>query len=96
MSTRRKRRKKSTCVACARRIRPQHPCVGLRDRQTSVELRYHGHSGCWAAMIAETARRLEAGKLYVLTYYHPLFCNASGPNCSAGCFRPAAGAAEVS
>ena len=72
------------CVACARRIRPTHPHVGVVDLDTGTEWTYHAR--CMERAAEETMRRMERGKVYVVRHYHTCGDEAAGFNCSGGCF----------
>ena len=74
------------CVACARRIRANHPHIGVLDYQTGVEFTYHARPKCQERALQETVTRLERGKVHVLRYHH--VCHDEGPgfDCSGGCF----------
>jgi len=75
------------CAACARRIKPHHPHIGVEDLQTGVEFSYHARR-CQERCAEETATRLEAGKVYVMHHYHSALCpdEAPGSGCAGGCF----------
>ena len=74
------------CAACARRIRPHHPHVGVEDLATGVEFSYHAR--CQERCADETATRMERGKVYVLHHYHSPLCpdESPGSGCAGGCF----------
>jgi hypothetical protein len=76
------------CAACAGRIRPQHPSIGVEDLETGVEFSYHARPDCQIRCAEETATRLVAGKVYAAHHYHASTCPdaASGFDCSGGCF----------
>ncbi len=40
------RSKAIRCVACAGRVKPQHPHIGVEDLATGVEFSYHARGGC--------------------------------------------------
>jgi hypothetical protein len=74
------------CAACARRIRPAHPHIGVEDLATGEEFSYHAR--CQERCAEETAARMERGKVYVLHHYHSALCPDESPGlgCSGGCF----------
>jgi hypothetical protein len=76
------------CAACAGRIKPQHPHVGVEDLETGVEFSYHARPDCQIRCAEETATRLSAGKVYAAHHYHSALCPvaASGFGCTGGCF----------
>ncbi len=76
------------CAACARRIKPHHPHIGVEDLETGREFSYHVGPGCQERAAEETAARLERGKVYVLHHYHSSTCpdKAPGFGCAGGCF----------
>ncbi len=78
------------CVACARRIRPNHPHLGVVDLETGSEWAYHARPTCQLRAGQETAARLERGKVYVMRHYHVCGDEAPGADCSGGCFSGAA------
>jgi len=84
------------CVACAGRVKPQHPHIGVEDLKTGVEFSYHARRGCQIRAVEETATRLEAGKVYVMRHYHSPLCpdESPGPGCAGGCFDTPMAAAE--
>ncbi len=79
------------CAACARRIKPQHPHIGVEDHDAGREISYHARPACQKRATDETLARLEAGRVYVLHHYHSALCPdaAAGFGCSAGCFDTA-------
>ena len=76
------------CAACARRIKPHHPHIGVEDLQTGVEFSYHARPECQKRCAEETATRLEAGKVYAMHHYHASTCSDESPGfgCAGGCF----------
>ncbi len=76
------------CAACAGRIRPQHPHIGVEDLETGVEFSYHARASCQKRCVEETVTRLEAGKVYAMHHYHSSTCadEAPGFGCGGGCF----------
>ncbi len=74
------------CVACARRIKPHHPHVGLIDLETGSEIPYHARCREHAAW--DFAAMMERGKAYVMRHYHGSACpdEAPGFGCAGGCF----------
>jgi len=76
------------CVACAGRIKPHHPHIGVEDLATGEEFSYHARSGCQIRCVEETATRLEAGKVYAMHHYHSSKCfdEVPGFGCAGGCF----------
>jgi hypothetical protein len=74
------------CVACARRIRPHHPHIGVEDLQTGVEFSYHAR--CQKRAAEETAARMKRGKVYAMHHYHSPLCpdESPGSGCAGGCF----------
>jgi hypothetical protein len=74
------------CAACARRIRPHHPHIGIEDLATGEEFSYHAR--CRERLVLETAARMERGKAYAMHHYHSALCpdEAPGFGCSGGCF----------
>ncbi len=78
------------CVACARRIRPNHPHLGVVDLETGSEWTYHARPNCQLKAGQETAARLERGKVYVMRRYHVCGDETAGFDCSGGCFSGAA------
>ena len=84
------------CAACAGRIKPRHPHIGVEDLGTGEEFSYHARSGCQIRAVEETATRLRAGKVYVMRHYHSPLCpdGSPGPGCAGGCFDTPMVAAE--
>jgi hypothetical protein len=78
------------CVACARRIRENHPHVGVVDLETGSEWAYHARPKCQLRAGRETATRIRQGKVYVMRHYHVCGDEAPGAHCSGGCFSGAA------
>ena len=78
------------CVACARRIRPNHPHLGVVDLTTGSEWTYHTRPKCQLRAGQETAARIQRGKVYVMRHYHVCGDEAPGADCSGGCFSGAA------
>ncbi len=78
------------CVACARRIRPNHPHIGVVDLETGSEWTYHARPRCQLRAGQETATRIRQGKVYVMRHYHVCGDEAPGADCSGGCFSGAA------
>ncbi len=78
------------CLACARRIRDNHPHVGVVDLTTGSEWPYHARPRCMERASQETAVRLERGSVYILRHYHTCGDEAAGFSCSGGCFAGAA------
>ena len=78
------------CMACARRIRPNHPHLGVVDLTTGSDWTYHARPRCMEAATRETAARLERGRVYVLRHYHTCGDEAACFDCSGGCFTGAA------
>ncbi len=76
------------CAACARRIRPHHPHIGVEDLQTGEEFSYHARGDCQERLVLETAARMERGKAYAMHHYHSALCpdTAPGFGCAGGCF----------
>jgi hypothetical protein len=76
------------CAACAGRIKPQHPHIGVEDLETGKEFSYHARPSCQIRAAEETATRLEAGKVFVAHHYHASTCpdEVLGFGCSGGCF----------
>ena len=82
----RRRRKQSRCVACARRIRDNHPHLGVVDPEVGSEWTYHAKPRCQQRAIQETAARLQRGKVYIMRCYHVCGDKAPGFDCPGGCF----------
>ncbi len=82
------RQKVIRCAACAGRIRPQHPHIGVEDLETGVEFSYHARFECQKRCAEETVKRLEAGKVFAAHHYHSSTCRDEAPGfgCSGGCF----------
>jgi len=82
------------CAACARRIRPHHPHIGVEDLATGEEFSYHAR--CRERCAEETAARMERGKAYVLHHYHSTLCPDEAPDfgCAGGCFDTQTAAAN--
>jgi hypothetical protein len=82
------RQKVIRCAACAGRIKPQHPHIGVEDLETGVEFSYHARASCQKRCVEETVTRLEAGKVFAAHHYHSSRCpdEAPGFGCAAGCF----------
>jgi len=82
------RQKVIRCAACAARIKPQHPHIGVEDLETGVEFSYHARPGCQIRAAEETFTRLEAGKVYAMHHYHSSTCSDEAPGfgCAGGCF----------
>ncbi len=78
------------CVACARRIRPNHPHLGVVDLTTGSEWTYHARPKCQLRAGQEPAARIRQGKVYVMRHYHVCGDEAPGADCSGGCFSGAA------
>ena len=74
------------CMACAKRIRANHPHIGVVDLTTGSEWTYHAWPKCQERTGQETAARIERGKVYVMRHYHVCDDEASGFDCSGGCF----------
>jgi hypothetical protein len=76
------------CAACAGRIKPHHPHIGVEDLETGKEFSYHARASCQKRCVEETVTRLEAGKVFAAHHYHSSRCPdaASGFGCAAGCF----------
>ena len=76
------------CAACAGRIKPQHPHIGVEDLATGKEFSYHARPGCQIRCAEETVTRLEAGKVFAAHHYHSSRCpdEAPGFGCAADCF----------
>jgi hypothetical protein len=74
------------CASCARRIRDNHPHVGVEDYATGVEAAYHARPECQERAAEDLHRMLERGSLYILSHYH--VCPDEDPDfdCSGGCF----------
>jgi hypothetical protein len=79
------------CAACARRIRENHPHVGLEDYDTGKEIAYHARPRCQERAAAEMARYMERGKVYILHHYHVCGDERGGLDCVGGCFTGAVG-----
>ncbi|MDQ3315990.1 MAG: hypothetical protein M3522_01505 [Actinomycetota bacterium] len=76
------------CAACAGRIKPHHPHIGVEDLTTGKEFSYHARVGCQIRAAEETATRLEAGSVYAMHHYHSSTCpdEVPGWGCAGGCF----------
>ncbi len=74
------------CVACARRIRPNHPHIGVEDCETGAEWTYHARPKCQQRATEETAARLAPGRVYVVHHYHTCGDEGAGFECRGGCF----------
>jgi hypothetical protein len=76
------------CAACAGRIRPQHPHIGVENLETGEEFSYHARPDCQKRCAEETFTRLEAGKVYAMHHYHSSTCPDESPGfgCRGGCF----------
>jgi len=74
------------CVACAKRIRPIHPHLGVVDLTSGTEWAYHARPRCQLRAGQETAARLERGRVYVLRYFHTCGDETAGFHCRGGCF----------
>lgn len=76
------------CAACAGRIRPQHPHIGVEDLETGKEFSYHARYHCQIRCAEETATRLEARKIFAAHHYHSAWCPDESPGfgCTGGCF----------
>jgi hypothetical protein len=74
------------CVACARRVRENHPHLGVVDLETGSEWTYHARPKCQLRARQETATRIRQGKVYVMRHYHVCGDEAPGADCSGGCF----------
>jgi hypothetical protein len=74
------------CVACARRIRPNHPHLGVVDLETGSEWTYHARPRCQLRAGQETAARLQRGKVYGMRYFHTCGDETAGFSCRGGCF----------
>lgn len=74
------------CAACTRRIRPNHPHLGVVDLATGSEWTYHARAKCQLKAGQETAARLERGRVYIMRHYHTCGDEASGFDCRGGCF----------
>ncbi len=76
------------CAACAGRIKPQHPHIGVENLETGEEFSYHARPACQQRCAEETFTRLEAGKVYAMHHYHSSTCpdEAPGFGCAGGCF----------
>jgi hypothetical protein len=76
------------CAACAGRIRPQHPHIGVENLETGEEFSYHVRPDCQTRCAEETFTRLEAGKVYAMHHYHSSTCSDESPGfgCAGGCF----------
>ncbi len=78
------------CAACAKRIKSHHPHIGVIDLETGAETSYHAR--CQEHPVAETATRIERGKVYILRHYHSSACPDERPGfgCAGGCFNTVA------
>jgi len=76
------------CAACARRIKPHHPHIGLIDHESGREISYHAHPSCQKRGAEEMASLLERGRVYILRHYHASTCpdEVPGWGCTGGCF----------
>jgi hypothetical protein len=76
------------CAACAGRIKPQHPHIGVENLETGEEFSYHARPDCQKRCVEETVTRLEAGKVFAAHHYHSSSCPDAAPGfgCSGGCF----------
>ncbi len=74
------------CAACARRIRPHHPRIGVEDYDTGVEFSYHARPECSKRAAEDMHVMMKGGGLYLLHHYH--VCDDAEPDfdCSGGCF----------
>src|SRR5215208_1400879 len=77
------------CSACKRRIRDNHPYVGLEDYDTGKERAYHAKPACQEALSETISRAAGTGKLLLVHHYHTCGDEASGYECYAGCFSSA-------
>jgi hypothetical protein len=84
------RRRSLRCGACARRIKPHHPHVGLIDYESGREISYHARPNCQKRGAEEMASLLagSAGRVYILRHYHSAACPDERPGfgCAGGCF----------
>ena len=74
------------CAACTRRIRDNHPHIGVVDVISGKEICYHARPACQRRAALETAARIERGRIYALRHYHVCNDEASGFDCGGGCF----------
>jgi hypothetical protein len=58
------------CAACSRRIRENHPHIGVLDFLSGDEVSYHAHAACQERASENLHRMIERGCLYVLNHYH--------------------------
>jgi hypothetical protein len=77
------------CLACAKRIRREHPYVGIKDLENKRELRYHASSECQLACAEQLEAIMERGAVYVIHHYHTCGYEEAGFDCSGGCFSGA-------
>jgi len=74
------------CLACGKRIRDEHPYVGVEELESGRELRYHARAECQMEGGQQMATMLERGKAYVVRHYHTCGDEENGFDCTCGCF----------
>jgi hypothetical protein len=74
------------CGACARRIRPNQPHIGVEDYDAGAEFNYHARPECQQRAMEETEARIQGGKLFIVHHYHVCGDEAAGFDCCGGCF----------
>jgi len=74
------------CAACSRRIRANHPHIGIEDYESGSEVCYHARSECQERAAEDMHAMMERGKVYFINHYHVCEDADSGWNCSGGCF----------
>jgi hypothetical protein len=74
------------CLACGKRIRDEHPYVGVEELESGQEMRYHARAECQMGAGEQLAALIKGGHVYVAHHYH--VCGDENPTfgCSGGCF----------
>jgi len=79
----------AVCLACGKRIRDEHPNIGVEDMSTRSELLYHASVECQIAAAEQLDKMMRGGGLYVINHYHACGDGEHGFDCVGGCFSGA-------
>ncbi len=77
------------CLACGRRIKENHPYVGVENLDNGTELHYQALPSCQMTGGQQVASKIEKGGVYVAHHYHVCDDEAPGLDCSGECFSGA-------
>lgn len=75
------------CEACNRRIRREHPHIGVIDVGTGKETNYHASCTTAAAITPVVETIGNGGGVFTLRHHHVCGDEQHGFDCSGGCFR---------